>query len=155
MKYISVFFTGLLFSFGLIISGMINPAKVLGFLDFFGEWDASLAFVMGGAVLVTSIGYRLLLKQQKPLFASNFSRPSRADIDTQLLVGPAMFGVGWGLVGLCPGPAFAALAVSPKPMMVFVIAMIIGMYLAKSPWINAYLNSKSTTTAAGRSHDHA
>ena len=98
MKYVSVFLTGLLFSGGLIVSGMINPTKVIGFLDLFGEWDASLAFVMGGAVLVTSIGYRLLLKQTKPLFNATFSRPTGTTLDTRLFVGPAIFGIGWGLV---------------------------------------------------------
>lgn len=134
MKYLSVFLTGLLFSVGLIVSGMINPAKVIGFLDIFGEWDASLAFVMGGAVLVTSVGYKLLMKQTKPLFNSTFTRPNRTDLDTKLFVGPAMFGIGWGLVGLCPGPGFAALSASPKPVFIFVIAMFAGMYLARMPW---------------------
>lgn len=134
MGYITVFAIGLLFSGGLIVSGMINPAKVIGFLDLFGQWDASLAFVMGGAVLVTTIGYRQLLKKQKPLFTSTFSRPSRTDLDTRLFVGPAMFGIGWGLVGLCPGPAFAAFSASPKPVFIFVIAMLAGMYLARLPW---------------------
>lgn len=131
--YITVFAIGLLFSGGLIVSGMINPAKVIGFLDVFGQWDASLAFVMGGAVLVTSIGYRLLLDKQKPLFTSTFSRPSRTDLDTRLFVGPAMFGIGWGLVGLCPGPAFAAFSASPKSVSIFVVAMLAGMFLARFP----------------------
>ena len=133
MMYITVFAIGLLFSGGLIVSGMINPTKVIGFLDLFGQWDASLAFVMGGAVLVTSIGYRLLLKKQKPLFTSTFSRPSRTDLDIRLFVGPAMFGIGWGLVGLCPGPAFAALPASPEPVFIFVAAMLAGMFLGRLP----------------------
>lgn len=153
MKYIGVFTTGLIFSFGLILSGMINPAKVLGFLDIFGEWDPSLAFVMGGAVLASSIGYRLLLKQPKPIFAAKFSLPSRTDIDTRLLVGPAIFGFGWGLVGLCPGPAFAALAVSPKPVLLFVIAMLFGMFLART--LNTYLDSKGTASIGAHSHGHS
>ena len=136
MKLLSAFCIGLLFSFGLIISGMINPAKVLGFLDVFGTWDASLAFVMGGAVLVTSIGYRLLGNQVKPLFASEFARPTRTDIDSKLLAGPALFGIGWGLVGLCPGPAFAAVTSSPKAVLAFFLAMLVGMYLARMPWLN-------------------
>ncbi len=133
MKLLSVFLCGLLFSFGLIVSGMINPEKVIGFLDIFGAWDASLAFVMAGAVLVTTIGYRLVLQQSKPLFATTFSLPSRTDIDVQLIVGPALFGIGWGLVGLCPGPAFAALTSSPNAAVAFV-AMLLGMAVARTPW---------------------
>ena len=143
MKLLSAFCIGLLFSFGLIISGMINPSKVLGFLDVFGTWDASLAFVMGGAVLVTSIGYRLLGNQVKPLFASEFSRPTRTDIDSKILAGPALFGIGWGLVGLCPGPAFAAVTSSPKAVLAFFIAMLLGMYLARMPWLNSQLASNN------------
>ncbi len=137
MKYVSVFFIGLLFSFGLIVSGMINPVKVIGFLDVSGEWDASLAFVMIGAVLVTSIGYQLLFKKQKPLFASGFSRTVKVKLDTRLFLGSAMFGVGWGLVGLCPGPAFAALSASPSSVFLFVVAMFAGMYLARILWRGA------------------
>lgn len=143
MKQLSVFLIGLLFSLGLIVSEMINPAKVLGFLDLFGEWDASLAFVMGGAVLVSFIGYRLVLRRKKPLFAQTFSLPTRTDIDARLLIGPAMFGIGWGLVGLCPGPAFAALTASPKTVLVFFIAMMVGMFLARMPWRTAPLSTKS------------
>ncbi len=144
MKYISTFFIGLLFSFGLIISGMINPTKVLGFLDLFGQWDPSLAFVMGGAVLVTTVGYRLLLPKDKPMFAEKFSHPTRTDIDTPLIVGPALFGIGWGLVGLCPGPAFAAFAATPKTVLVFFVAMVLGMYLARSSWAkNLFIKTRT------------
>ena len=153
MKLLSAFCIGLLFSFGLIFSGMINPAKVLGFLDVFGAWDASLAFVMGGAVLVTSIGYRLLGNQVKPLFASEFTRPTRTDIDTKILAGPALFGIGWGLVGLCPGPAFAAVSSSPKTVLAFFVAMMLGMYLARMPWLNSQLASNNSIPVGGQSHD--
>ncbi len=137
MKLLSVFCIGLLFSFGLIISGMVNPTKVLDFLDVFGDWDASLAFVMGGAVLVTSIGFKLLRSGKKPLFASKFSFPTRTDIDAKLIAGPAIFGIGWGLVGLCPGPAFAAIVSKPTLVLTFVAAMMLGMYLTRMPLLNS------------------
>lgn len=139
MQLVSTFCIGLLFSSGLIVSGMINPEKVLGFLNIFGAWDASLAFVMGGAVAVTSLGYRLLNKQEKPLFAAKFIRPTRTDIDFKLFAGPALFGIGWGLVGLCPGPAFAAVSSSPKTVLLFFIAMLTGMFVARTRWLNSKL----------------
>jgi len=129
MRQISVFLIGLLFGTGLIVSGMINPAKVTGFLDLFGQWDPSLAFVMAGAVLVTSLGYRFVLKRDRPHFAISFSLPTRTEIDAPLLLGPTLFGMGWGLVGLCPGPALAALTASPKTTWVFFLSMLLGMYL--------------------------
>lgn len=133
MKYLITFSIGLLFSGGLIVSQMINPAKVLGFLDLFGNWDPSLAFVMGGAVLVASLGFNIIAKRQtKPHFAETFSIPSRNDIDAALLIGPVLFGAGWGLVGLCPGPAIAAFAASPSSTGLFFVAMFIGMYLARN-----------------------
>ncbi len=153
MKLLSAFCIGLLFSFGLIISGMINPAKVLAFLDVLGAWDASLAFVMGGAVLVTSIGYRSLDNQVKPLFASGFSIPTRTDIDGNLIAGPALFGIGWGLVGLCPGPAFAAVSSSPKSVLAFFLAMLLGMYLARMPWINSKLPLGSVINYRRKIHE--
>lgn len=131
MKHITVFLTGLLFSTGLIVSGMINPAKVIGFLDLFGNWDPSLAFVMGGAVVVTFVGYRYVLKREQPLFSPSFSVPTNTKIDAPLVIGPTLFGIGWGLVGLCPGPALAALAASPKTIWVFFVAMVVGMYSMK------------------------
>jgi len=131
MKTIAVFLSGLLFSLGLIVSGMTNPAKVIGFLDLFGDWDASLAFVMIGGILVTSIGFRLLSKLKKPVYAMSFSIPTHRDIDQPLILGAAIFGVGWGLVGLCPGPAVVALVISPKEATVFFLAMLAGMTLVR------------------------
>jgi len=127
MKIIAVFLSGLLFSFGLIVSGMTNPANVIGFLDIFGNWNISLAFVMVGGIAVTSIGFRLLKTLDKPLFAMSFAMPTRNDIDQPLIVGASLFGVGWGLVGLCPGPAIAALVITPKAALIFFISMLIGM----------------------------
>ncbi len=135
MKLAISFLSGLIFSGGLIVSGMINPAKVIGFLDLFGQWDASLAFVMGGAVLVTSIGYNLILEKPKPLLSESFSIPQRTDIDSALVAGPVLFGVGWGLVGLCPGPAFAALIASPLATIPFFLAMLLGMWLGRNKFV--------------------
>ena len=118
---------GLIFGLGLLISGMTEPDKVLGFLDFFGAWDATLAFVMTGAVAVAGVGFVLARRRSAPLFASKFSWPSRSDIDAPLLIGSALFGIGWGLAGICPGPALVNLAGLPAPIIVFVAAMAVGM----------------------------
>lgn len=123
---------GLIFGLGLVISGMADPAKVLNFLDVAGPWDPSLAFVMGGAVAVTAAGYRWVLGWRKPLFAAKFQVPSRRDIDGRLLVGPALFGLGWGLSGLCPGPALTSLGLGAPGVLVFVPAMLAGMAAARA-----------------------
>lgn len=122
---------GLLFGVGLVVSGMSNPAKVLNFLDFAGTFDPSLAFVMGGAVLVAFIGFRLTLRRQRPVLAPRFQLPTRRDIDARLIVGPALFGIGWGLGGFCPGPAFTALGLAAPGTLAFVPAMLIGMWAAR------------------------
>ncbi|MEO1027985.1 MAG: DUF6691 family protein [Pseudomonadota bacterium] len=131
MRIVFVFLSGLLFSAGLVVSGMINPAKVIGFLDLFGDWDASLAFVMAGAVAVNLVGHRVVTHRAQPLFADGFSLPTRTDIDRDLILGASLFGVGWGLVGLCPGPAIAALGAAPMSVSIFVIAMLLGMILGR------------------------
>lgn len=123
---------GLLFGVGLIVSGMGNPAKVLNFLDLFGTFDPSLAFVMGGAVVVAFIGYRLVLARPVPLLAERFQVPTRTDIDARLILGPALFGIGWGLGGFCPGPAFTALGLGAPGTLVFVPAMLAGMWAARA-----------------------
>lgn len=123
---------GLLFGLGLIVSGMSNPAKVLNFLDLFGTFDPSLAFVMGGAVVVAFIGFRLVLRRERPLMAPRFQLPTRTDIDARLIVGPALFGLGWGLGGFCPGPAFTALGLAAPGTLAFVPAMLVGMWAARS-----------------------
>lgn len=122
---------GLLFGVGLIVSGMSNPAKVLNFLDLAGTFDPSLAFVMGGAVLVAFVGFRLVLARERPLLAPRFQLPTRTDIDTRLIVGPALFGIGWGLGGFCPGPAFTALSLAAPGTLAFVPAMLAGMWAAR------------------------
>lgn len=122
---------GLLFGAGLVVSGMADPAKVLNFLDLFGTWDPSLAFVMGGAVIVAFIGYRLVLRRDRPLAGGSFHLPTKNDIDGRILVGPAIFGIGWGLGGFCPGPAVAALGLGAAGALAFLPAMILGMWAAR------------------------
>lgn len=122
---------GLLFGVGLVISGMSDPAKVLNFLDLFGTFDPSLAFVMGGAVLVAFFGFRLALARRAPVLATHFQLPTRRDIDARLIVGAALFGVGWGLGGFCPGPAFTAMGLAAAGTLVFLPAMIAGMWAAR------------------------
>lgn len=119
--------SGLVFGLGLTISEMINPAKVIAFLDIFGAWDPSLAFVMGAALFVTALGYRLAWRAPKPAFATAFQVPGARTIDARLAGGAVLFGVGWGLVGLCPGPALAALSVGGAPAAVFLAAMLVGL----------------------------
>ena len=120
---------GILFGIGLTVSQMINPEKVLSFLDFFGAWDPSLALVMVGAVGVSAVVFRLALKQPRPVLASAFQVPSRSDVDNRLIAGGVIFGLGWGLVGWCPGPAIASLALAQVESFIFVAAMIAGMLL--------------------------
>ncbi|MGQ2910061.1 MAG: DUF6691 family protein [Aliihoeflea sp.] len=122
---------GLLFGAGLVVSGMSDPAKVLNFLDLFGTWDPSLAFVMGGAMLVTFVGYRLVLTRAEPIVGSQFHLPARNDLDARIVAGPAIFGIGWGLGGFCPGPALTALGLGATGTLAFIPAMILGMWAAR------------------------
>jgi uncharacterized membrane protein YedE/YeeE len=123
---------GLLFGVGLIVSGMSDPAKVLNFLDVFGNWDPSLAFVMAGAVLVAFTGYRLVLKRDRPILAATFHLPTRTDFDRRLVAGAAIFGIGWGLGGFCPGPALTALGLATPGVLVFLPTMFAGIWAARS-----------------------
>ncbi len=120
---------GILFGIGLTVSGMANPAKVIGFLDLFGNWDPSLALVMGGAVGVTAILFPRVTRREQPLLDGSFHLPTRSDIDPALVVGSGLFGIGWGLVGLCPGPAYTSLSLGKWEPWVFVAAMLAGMVL--------------------------
>ncbi len=129
MRLVSFFALGALFAIGLGISGMTQPAKVVGFLDLFGAWDPALMFVMGSAVMVNFVGYRLAVGRPHPLLAARFDVPTRRDIDWQLLLGATLFGAGWGLAGFCPGPALVALASGSVDVMVFVGAMFAGFVL--------------------------
>jgi uncharacterized membrane protein YedE/YeeE len=123
------FVCGLIFGFGLLISGMTQSAKVLGFLDIFGRWDPTLAFVMASALVVSGIGFALLRQRTRPVLATQYLWPTRTDIDRRLVVGSVLFGIGWGLVGLCPGPALVNLAGLLPTVMVFVLAMAAGMII--------------------------
>jgi len=121
---------GLVFGTGLAVSGMTDTAKVLGFLDLFGNWVPDLAFVMGGAVCVTLVAFRFVLKRKQPLLAPDFKLPLNKAIDGRLLGGATVFGVGWGIYGYCPGPALSALVYLDGKTALFVIAMLAGMALA-------------------------
>lgn len=132
MKSFNTLLAGLMFGTGLILSGMANPAKVQNFLDLFGSWDPSLAFVMGGAIAVTMPGFWLVQKRSAPFFGDVFHLPVRSDFDTQLIAGAAIFGIGWGLGGFCPGPAVTALPIGATGTLTFVSTMLVGMVAAKS-----------------------
>lgn len=123
--------SGTLFGAGLAISGMTDPARVRGFLDVFGNWDPTLVFVMGGAVMVMALAWRIQRGMRRPLFGEKFSLPDRSDLDGRLIGGAVLFGIGWGVAGLCPGPAVASLALSPGSVLPFVGAMLAGMLLQK------------------------
>jgi uncharacterized protein len=123
------FVSGLIFAVGLALSGMTQPAKVTAFLDFTGDWDPSLACVMVGAILVHAVLYRLIRRRPSPVFAATFAVPTRKDIDARLIGGAALFGIGWGLGGFCPGPAITALASGRGTVVLFVVAMLAGMSL--------------------------
>ncbi|MGX7704934.1 DUF6691 family protein [Methylobacterium sp. Gmos1] len=118
---------GLLFGIGLAMSGMLDPARVRGFLDVTGAWDPTLAFVLAGAVTASSLGTALARSLRRPLLADAFDWPTRTRIDRPLVLGAVLFGIGWGLSGFCPGPAVAALSTGLMPVIVFVAAMLVGM----------------------------
>jgi uncharacterized membrane protein YedE/YeeE len=130
MRVWIAFAAGLLFGLGLSLGGMTQPAVVLGFLDIFGAWDPRLVFVMAGAVLTTAIGYRLVLRRSRPLLAERFQWPTSRRIDTRLIGGAALFGIGWGIAGYCPGPALASLGAGVSALLVLVACMIAGWWLA-------------------------
>lgn len=123
--------SGTIFGIGLVVSQMINPEKVLGFLNLFGNWDPSLAFVMMGALIVSSPLFHLIKNKDKPLFAEKFNYSNNKEINNKLVIGSALFGAGWGLGGLCPGPAISSIALLNINSIIFVAAMFIGFYLAK------------------------
>jgi uncharacterized membrane protein YedE/YeeE len=126
-----VFLSGMLFGIGVTISGMVNPMKILNFLDIFGPWDATLIFVMGGGLLVTFLGYRIVMTRPAPVHAAAFKLPQTEIIDARLLGGAAVFGLGWGLSGFCPGPAVASVVFGQTESIIFVVAMAVGMIIAK------------------------
>jgi uncharacterized membrane protein YedE/YeeE len=130
MKNLVALVAGLVFGLGLAISGMTDTAKVLGFLDLFGHWVPDLVFVMGSAVLVTLVAFRWVLGKERPRLAAAFSLPTRTTIDAPLLTGAAIFGIGWGIYGYCPGPALSALVYLEPNTFLFVAAMLAGMFIS-------------------------
>ena len=132
-RIVSAFLIGGLFGLGIVIAGMANPAKVLNFFDVFGTWDPSLAFVMGGGLVVAFIGYRLVFgRRAQPVFEQAFSLPTKRRIDTELVGGAAIFGIGWGIAGFCPGGAIPALGLGYSQTVVFVAAMVAGIVIGRA-----------------------
>lgn len=132
MKTVMGYIAGLLFGLGLALAGMTDPARVLGFLDIFGAWDPTLMFVLGGAVVTTFIGYRLVFRRERPMLGETFQLPTRQDLDARLIGGAALFGIGWGLSGYCPGPAIASIAGLSAPLFAMLVAMVAGWFLARA-----------------------
>tara|TARA_B100001248_G_scaffold262731_2_gene261832 strand:- start:3462 stop:3878 length:417 start_codon:yes stop_codon:yes gene_type:complete len=131
MNWLASFIAGFIFALGLVISGMTNPDKVIGFLDLFGDWDYALAFVMAGAVLFNLLTFHWLKRRQSPLFSDTFHWPTKKDIDKRLVIGASFFGLGWGLLGICPGPGLVNLVTMNAKLLVFVAAMLAGMLAFK------------------------
>lgn len=131
LRQVSILVSGTIFGAGLTLGGMTEPARVRGFLDLFGDWDPTLAFVMGGAVLVMALAWLVQPRFARPLFAEDFALPTRSDLTPRLIGGAALFGIGWGIAGLCPGPGIAALAIEPVSAAIFVAAMLAGMLLVR------------------------
>ena len=131
MLYLISLTSGILFGIGLAVSNMISPSKIVGFLDITGDWDPSLAFVMVGAVIVTGIAFKIILKRSKPIYQSEFNISKNTHIDLRLILGASIFGVGWAISGLCPGPAIASIGFLNEKLLVFVIALLIGSLIGK------------------------
>ena len=131
MKLVYALFTGVIFGIGIAVSGMMSPAKVLNFFDVAGTWDPSLAFVMGGAVIITFIGYRLVWRRPAPLFGGRFQLPGSNTIDAKLIGGSALFGIGWGIAGFCPGAALPALGTGRWEVALFLVAVVGGFFLRR------------------------
>lgn len=130
MKVLVALLSGLLFGLGLDLAGMTQPAVVLGFLDVFGQWDPRLAFVMAGAVITTAVGYRWVLRRPRPLLEDRFQLPTARPFDARLVAGAALFGIGWGIAGYCPGPALASLGAGAPSLLALVASMTAGWWLA-------------------------
>src|SRR5215510_14655231 len=153
MQMLAALACGLIFGWGLLISGMVQPEKVIGFLDIFGAWDPSLAVVMAAALVVSAAGFRYAKSWERPILAPACLWPTRTDIDSPLVIGATLFGAGWGLVGLCPGPALENLATLSPRVIEFVAAMTVGMVLhrlwvSRGPWTSGRSN-KGVLTADG------
>lgn len=132
MRLLTVYLIGLMFGIGIVISGMGNPAKVINFFDVAGTWDPSLLLVMGGALVVTFVGYRLVLPRPAPMFERKFSLPTARTIDTKLIGGSALFGIGWGITGFCPGGAIPVLGTGVVDVAIFLAAMVAGMLATRA-----------------------
>lgn len=145
MQIVFAFGIGLIFGLGILISGMANPAKVLNFFDVAGNWDPSLAFVMGGALIVTAIGYGLVLSRKRPVFAPRFNVPAAKHVDLPLIAGSAVFGIGWGLGGFCPGGLVPALGIGRIEPFIFFAGMLGGLIATRS-W-RAWRHSRQTVSA--------
>ena len=130
-RLITALIIGAVFGIGLAIAGMLNPSKVVGFLDIFGDWDPSLAFVMGGGVLVNAIGHRFVMKRKAPIQCATFSMPTSTKFDKPLVIGSLIFGIGWGPAGLCPGPVVASLLLNGRAMLPFFGLMIVGFLVGR------------------------
>lgn len=154
MTNLVIFLCGFVFSIGLALSGMTQPTKVVGFLDFVGNWDPSLIMVMAGAVFVYFVGQRITMMRDGPkLVPGGFQLPTRtADFDTSMIVGNALFGIGWGLVGFCPGPAITASVTGNPAVLIFLVSMAVGMYIYGA--IDTRLSSREPDGGAGL-HEHA
>lgn len=131
MRLLSAFLVGLIFGTSIAVSGMINPAKVLNFFDIMGTWDPSLAFVMGGALVTTFLGYRVVLRRDAPLIEARFQLPTARRLDARLIGGSAVFGIGWGIAGFCPGAAIPALGTGRWEVVLFVAALLAGLWTAR------------------------
>lgn len=131
MRFIITYAIGLIFGIGIMISGMANPAKVINFFDIAGTWDPSLIFVMGGALIVAFIGYRIVFRRATPMMDSKFHLPTKTDLDMRLIGGSAIFGVGWGIAGFCPGGALPAIGTGRTEVLIFVVALVAGIAIAK------------------------
>ena len=146
MRILWGFLSGLVFGLGLVISGMADPAKVLNFLDLAGSWDPSLAFVMGGATLTAFIGYRLVWRRPAPVLDQTFDVPTNRSIDRPLVTGAALFGIGWGIGGFCPGPAWTALPLLAPGTLIFVPMMLAGLWIGGQIKAAGLLDAKGTAT---------
>lgn len=131
-KILSALLAGAVFGMGITLSGMVDPNKVVNFLDITGNWDPSLMFVLGGAVITTTVAYRFIFAGGKPMFDEGFHLPTLLKIDGKLLFGSALFGVGWGLIGYCPGPAVASIGFRPEEPLIVVVSMLAGLLLYKA-----------------------
>lgn len=147
MRHVLTYLIGLIFGVGISMSGMANPAKVINFFDVAGTWDPSLAFVMGGAVVVAFIGYRFVLQRERPVYEPAFDIPMGCDVDARLIGGSAIFGIGWGIAGFCPGGALPALGTLDPNVLIFTLALIAGIFAARSLMrLTAQRQAKSKTT---------